>query len=350
LYYASTTNQSVKWNFFEEVYSKFSWTKRPVGTLEQLYKERAQQIRDKYDYVALHFSGGSDSWTVLDSFLSNGIHLDELYTRWPSAERKYRTINNIDKSEGNIISEFDYAVVPVLDYVRKNFPQTKIVVADFSDAFEKDFVEVDLRSSDYYANMSTFDKNIRPSDSQAEAHKQGKKVALVYGCDKIRFTIKNGQFYAYFIQCLPGSDYTEYGREMFYWTPDFPTIPILQAHYLRDYVQTNPNFALLTGREATKTYQSVCYPRYNKDTFQTGKPLGSIVRKSDSWIYEYNPRYYQSWQWAMNQYFDSIDEKFINRHNDNKNGLILGTKRFTSHYYLVGPMPGFADLVADQRY
>ena len=61
LHYASTTKQTVSWNFHNDVYSQYNWSKRPSGTLDELYKLRAQQIRDKYDYVVVHFSGGSDS-------------------------------------------------------------------------------------------------------------------------------------------------------------------------------------------------------------------------------------------------------------------------------------------------
>jgi hypothetical protein len=77
---ASQTKQQLVWHFHDDVFGKFDWSIRPQGTLRDLYRERAQQIRDKYDYIIIYFSGGADSWTVLNSFLANGIHVDEVFT------------------------------------------------------------------------------------------------------------------------------------------------------------------------------------------------------------------------------------------------------------------------------
>lgn len=54
-----------------------NWTE-PTETFKELCKQRAQQIRDSYDYIILSFSGGSDSTTVLNTFLENNIYIDEI--------------------------------------------------------------------------------------------------------------------------------------------------------------------------------------------------------------------------------------------------------------------------------
>ena len=64
--------------YYDDILSKVPWKIEPTETLETLYKLRAQEIRDTYDYVILCFSGGSDSLNVLETFYYNNIHIDEI--------------------------------------------------------------------------------------------------------------------------------------------------------------------------------------------------------------------------------------------------------------------------------
>lgn len=336
LYNASLSNTTASWHFHDQVYSKFDWTKKPVGNLKALYKARAQQIRDKYDYVILQFSGGMDSWTVLHTFLSNNIKVDEVFTRWPRAERKYRTANNTNRSEENLGSEFEYAVVPVLEYLKTHHPEINIVVDDYSECFEEDLEEKDFYGSNQYQSMPTFFRFTRKSDAELEQERKNKKIAVVYGYDKVRCLVHNKNLYACFVDCIGGtsSDPTR-SVELFYWTPDFPYIPIMQAHAIKEYLKEQlllPNFQTYANSlEYREIYQQSCYPDYNINTFQVGKPLGSAVWESDSWIKQYNPRYYESWKWATGQFFSSINDKFLTTHNENT----VGFKPFHTPMYLV---------------
>jgi beta-galactosidase GanA len=78
-------------------------------------------------------------------------------------------------------------------------------------------------------------------------------------------------------------------------------------------------------------YQQACYPEFNIDTFQVGKPFGSLVWKSDAWITQYNPKYQESWKWVTDQYYNSIDQKYIRKIN----GMTTGLKTYESPYYLI---------------
>ena len=75
---AQATKQNVEWNFFDDVFEKINWFEEPTMTIDQLYKIRAQQIREKYDYVVVFASGGADSTNVVKSFINNGIKIDEI--------------------------------------------------------------------------------------------------------------------------------------------------------------------------------------------------------------------------------------------------------------------------------
>jgi hypothetical protein len=342
LFHASKTKQNVSWDFHESAFSTQNWQLRPPGNLNDMYKERAQQIRDTYDYIIVHFSGGADSWTVLNSFLSNGIHVDEIYTRWARKEEQYKTVNNIVKDEVNLVSEFEYAVKPVLDHISKNYPNIKIYVDDYSDEYEKDLTEQKFLNGGHYISMGTFHRFSRKSPWEQQAIKENKSVGVVYGFDKIQCHVEGNKFYAYFVDRFGGTDIDpERDVEAFYWTPKNPLIPILQAHILKDYysvnvinhiakLQKNPD----SGRE---TYISLCYPLYDLSTFQSGKQYGSAIWSSEMWIAKHNPRYYNSWKWTISQYTKSIDNRFCTFYQNTT--LKTGYQPFQSKKYLVGEFP-----------
>lgn len=78
---ATETNQFPEWNFNNETFGAQDWLTDPTISIKELYRIRAQQLRDRYDYIRLEFSGGGDSTTALYSFVNNGIHIDEVVFR-----------------------------------------------------------------------------------------------------------------------------------------------------------------------------------------------------------------------------------------------------------------------------
>jgi hypothetical protein len=341
LYQASMRKQTVEWHFHDDVFGAIDWTVRPAGTVRELYQQRAQQLRDNYDYIIVNFSGGADSWTVLNSFLANGITVDEVYTRWGRAERKYRAADPTDFDSGNLGSEYEYAVVPVLEYIEKNYPTINIVVDDYSECFQRELTEKMFFQSSHFQAMPSFFRFNRKSTHELEQERKNKRIAVVHGYDKIRCISKDNNLYSYFTDTIGGvSDDPSRQFELFYWTPDFPSIPVLQSHYIKDFFKERPEFIKsLMSRGISPTfdeynkliYTEVCYPDYNPNTFQVGKQLGSILWKNDSWIKRYSPDYYKSWCWTTGQFTKSIDDQYLSK----RSGVTLGLKPYSSPLYLV---------------
>jgi hypothetical protein len=341
LYQASLRKQTANWHFYEDVFGAMDWTVRPTGTIRELYRQRAQQLRDNYDYIIVNFSGGSDSWTVLNSFLANGIPVDEVYTRWGRAERNYRSADPTDVDARNLGSEYEYAVVPVLEYIEKNYPKINIVVNDYSECLQGELTEKMFFQSNQYQAMPSFFRFNRKSTHELEQERKNKRIAVVHGYDKIHCTSKDGNLYSYFTDTIGGTnDDPSRQFELFYWTPDFPSIPVLQSHCIKDFFKERPEFikSLMskgvppTYNEYYKlVYREVCYPDYDPNTFQVGKAQGSILWKSDAWIMHYNPTYYKSWRWATGQFTKSIDDQYLSK----LSGVTVGLKPYTSPLYLV---------------
>jgi hypothetical protein len=55
------TGIHLHWDFNEAVFGCYNWKQEPVDSLSDLYRRRAQQLRDQYDYIVLCYSGGADS-------------------------------------------------------------------------------------------------------------------------------------------------------------------------------------------------------------------------------------------------------------------------------------------------
>jgi hypothetical protein len=117
LVFATDTNQEVSYIYFDQIWNNFDRSLLGKVSLKKLYQQRAQQIRDSYDYLILYFSGGADSYNVLRSFIDNGIKLDEVCVKWPMAAIKSQVYkaNTLDTSARNTLSEWDFAIKPVLD-------------------------------------------------------------------------------------------------------------------------------------------------------------------------------------------------------------------------------------------
>jgi hypothetical protein len=130
LYESSVSNKKIEWSFNNEVWENFSKNRLPIlgkTPLDTLYKERAQQLRDKYDYLILNYSGGPDSHNILMTFINNNIHLDEVYVKYShSVESKLYTPNTTVTGAENIFSEWDFCIKPTLEWLAKEHPSIKI--------------------------------------------------------------------------------------------------------------------------------------------------------------------------------------------------------------------------------
>lgn len=78
LYERTLPHATVYFNWYEELFKRTTFFEEPAESLAELERQRALEIRNKYRYVRLWFSGGADSMTALNAFLDNNIHIDEI--------------------------------------------------------------------------------------------------------------------------------------------------------------------------------------------------------------------------------------------------------------------------------
>ena len=119
----------LRWNYLDQEFDQHDWTQEPDVSLEDLYAARARDIRERYDYLVLHFSGGSDSANILETFVDNGIHLDEVLIRG-SYDQTDRIRSGIVSAQNNY-SECLVQSLPLAEWVRDNhMPHLRITVVE----------------------------------------------------------------------------------------------------------------------------------------------------------------------------------------------------------------------------
>ena len=70
---------SVHFNLYDNVFTKYDWTQRPDIDIEDMYDRRIIQLREKYDYIRIGYSGGTDSTAMLRAAHRTGVHVDEIF-------------------------------------------------------------------------------------------------------------------------------------------------------------------------------------------------------------------------------------------------------------------------------
>jgi hypothetical protein len=129
-YASSIKSYDIKFHYYDSVYTALDWSKEPTESLESLYKDRAQQIRDEYDYLILSFSGGADSNNILRTFIDNNIKLDEVYCEYPIETLEKLKPHFIPNTEDPQLLEFEWftAAQPLLKKLSISNPEIKITI------------------------------------------------------------------------------------------------------------------------------------------------------------------------------------------------------------------------------
>lgn len=350
--------KDIKWVFNDDVYGKLDWKTPSSVPLTEWYRRRAQQLREKYNYLVLAFSGGGDSSNVLDSFVLNNIHLDEVVVHWPRKQTAGKYTPNTSTDASNLMSEWDFLVVPKLKWLEKVAPKTKITIADNMEDMRREepyerFVEITTRHTwNGIRRYRAFD------DVLSERQKKHKNCAIIMGISPPAPVKVNRHFMIHFFDAVTssmyGSDYTEFGLvrnvEYFYWTPEMPELVREQAHALLNNIRRNPQYskfmhpysvngvrqaASLTRRDLEnqrRWIKSVLYPTYDHQSLQVDKNTSPIHKPEwFSWIYsnEHSIEIVQPHMSAVISYQKLIHPDFlIIRNNEVHDYCTFGSKLY----------------------
>jgi hypothetical protein len=258
-------NDHISYHYFDSAYTNLDWSTEPSQDMKELYKLRAQQIRDTYDYIVLSFSGGSDSTNVLKTFIDNNIKVDEVFCEYP-LEIIEKEIKNFtaDRNDPKQIMFEWFAAKPILESISKTNPEIKITIEssaqdslkmiDECKIFEQQRGGIIISAHARYNRLYQVVKN---------RTKFG-KVGCISGVDKPRifYHPQQNKFYSHFhdtnnLTHFPSIAYAEMKDDLvidhFYITPDFPQLNQKQCFVVKHALEK------LMKNKDTTLYDSLLY-------------------------------------------------------------------------------------------
>lgn len=311
-YATEIKNFKISFHYNDEFYSTLDWSHEPNESLEELYKQRALQLREEYDYIILSFSGGADSYNVLDTFIKNNIHIDCVATSYPikAIEKLKASFNRNDQSAGNVIFEYSEVAHPKLVELAKISPKTEIAVLDHTDT------AIDMLGSGKLHLMPVGGIGAAPGlaghyligQKVREYAERGKAVYLT-GVDKpkIGYNPNNKKFGTYFedISLVLGNWTDEAFNgykpfvEHFYYTTKMPSILKKQLCILKRVLEPMLNSdepSMIIKRLAKISenknfyfymhdifFKKLLYSTWSEDFFQADKPSGFFFQEHSNW-------------------------------------------------------------------
>tara|TARA_Y200000002_G_scaffold382050_1_gene397829 strand:- start:245 stop:1429 length:1185 start_codon:yes stop_codon:yes gene_type:complete len=358
-FYAQENNKDVHWHFNKDTFKNYNWQIEPAETLDTLYDRRAQQLRDSYDYIMLSYSGGSDSQQIVESFIRQGIHLDEIVVNhMEKANLKHTIIDPNNKDPRNAASEHYLQTIPRLKEIEKRAPKTKITILDMSDYLFDSWLEagdaswvMDKREGLNPLNVTRF--NYIHFNEVRKNFDRSKKLALVLGIEKPRtFIHSDGNFYMRFNDRSTNiitienhiKEYDNSVVEYFYWCPESVDILCKQAHVIKKWLELTPEkqpywygknmtadlFRLVHERDL----RPLLYSNWNNNWFQSDKATLDWYSEFDSWYIQGHrgTKHHDIWTEGI-QFVKTHASRFVNTVHGFEDGLNVYT-----HNYKIGPM------------
>lgn len=340
------TGTHLHWDFNEAVFSCYDWTKEPDTPILELYRRRAQQLRDKYDYIVLHYSGGSDSQTILEAFIDNDIKLDEIVTHV-----NYKATGDKDNY---LNSEACRVAIPQIEKLKETRPWLNHRIMDFTD-LTLDYFSVEERKFDWMYDLNNFfnpngtcrvDLGMKIKEWHDLIY-SGKKVCMLWGIDKPRVYQINGKFVFRFLDFIDGGPTVKsltgkqpYEDELFYWTPDMPELIIKQAHIIKNYlskddIERDPWVGTEKSDLAYRTINGktlwlnkhrvnqLIYPKWDINTYSSGKGPSLIISSRDTWFFQVEEAISarRNWRIGIQKLWEFLPDYWKNNPADISSGI-----------------------------
>lgn len=272
--------QILKFSCFDNL-ANYDFSTEPTETYQELCIQRARQLRDKYSYIRLYYSGGVDSHTTLRSFYLAGSPIDEIVVI------KNATVG--DDTPSNI--ETTRVVIPNISKIQAWFPAAKIKLLDY-------VFDVNVKNTSDAAEWRSRMTRLVPGwhltrnpstafdidNTLLDAFDKSSHCELV-GEPKPNIVRKNGEWYTYLVDNQIEGVLPLPGLEMFHFSADFPQLYVKQCHMLKGHYEKqmvgHPDSHSL---ELTKDFnqKNVFTERYNEWDLEQHSRLHNDFAKKTS--------------------------------------------------------------------
>jgi hypothetical protein len=328
--YMERTGVHLSYHYHDDVFAQHDWTQEPTASLDELYRQRAQHLRDKYEYLVLSYSGGADSHQMLMTFIKNNIHIDEILI--------YHCLS-VNPDELFTNSEVTRVAVPFAQKIVSKHPNIKLRVVDMGPLtynFFKDDKKVDMMMHTNYSQFSpsaTALCYIHEVDAEyLDIINSGRKIGFVMGWDKPRVWQVDGKWCHRFLDINSGLSImgSNIPTEMFFWNPDMPDVVVKQAHIIKRYMELATHESPFITTESTgfackpwhnKTLwlnhhgvHSLIYPDWDITTWSMGKDPSRNMSRRDAWFRRLpNDEVYRRWEAGVTAWWAELPDYSKNR-------------------------------------
>jgi len=355
IYASQHTGQWPDFIFNDDAFGRVNWAQEPSETLQEIYRRRAWQLRNKYDYLVLCYSSGSDSTNILHTFLGNNIPIDEIFCYGPFSANQGDKNGTPTRDSVNLYREIDLVALPYLKELSKKH-KFKVTVYDWTQDMIDNFKSSDWVWTETQSRLapSIIVRNrLQNARDNLNIIDQGKNVGFIFGIDKPRIIYKNGAYWTTFLDLImnmangpggiaTGSEWQQ--DEFFYWTPDLPEIIVKQAHVIKNYIEAHPEQKCLVADADQGAWSSayadqyfdlvkrLIYPGFNPNIWQAKRLSSLTYTEHDSWFTNWeglDAR--EHWLAGIRELQNTLDNKwFIKGNVDN------GYVGSWSKYYKIG--------------
>lgn len=356
--HANPRKLPIQWHFNDSAFGSYDWSVEPSLSLDSLYDSRAKQIREQYDYVILSYSGGSDSNNILESFIRQGLIIDEIITTWAlDASSSFIIQDQNVKDCWNNNAEFHLHTKHRLDYIKQQCPKTKITVLDSSntiidsllDNHNADWIH---GKNDVFNVTGAFQYNLLYFSEVRKQFDRLGRVAYIIGVDKPRLIIRDNKVYLYFVDKSSSItpiresivEYSNITPLLFYWSPESCDLLCKQAHTVYKYIKTNAYAKAIWESTDITTIRvvqegilrNIIYSTWNDTWFQVKKTTDDWYSELDYWFTQgwAGTREHLIWLDGLKNLIPLISS-FIRYKPD---GTILGTAPCISKMHYIGPL------------
>ena len=200
-------------------YDSYPMHQEPKEAWDELLRERAQSIRDQSKRVNIMLSGGRDSTKVVDTYVSNGIFIDE--------------ITCIKHGIPEADHEVDNVALPYLAGLDLD-PRTRVNVItrsiqDYKRHYADPYwIEKETRGLLMQFRLTNLSENLCYDNSDSG-------TAWVSGKEKPTLVFKNGRWYFYFLDHNIEPNQSTYDNAVFFYSGS-AKVHAKQAHMLKNYI------------------------------------------------------------------------------------------------------------------
>jgi hypothetical protein len=330
---AHSTKQRVKFHFNDHIYNTVNWNIEPQESLQQLYLQRALELRDQHDYLIILYSAGSDSTNMIKTFIDNNIKIDHVAS-WGCKNHHWGDLDlpNIEITKAG--SEMIKKIINMgIKFTFENLLDTEIFKKEFRTSDWAYRAGPTLSIGSVMKHLAVFQKK-----DYLELTKKGKKVCFLWGMERARPQLIRGNYYLNFNDQILKNQSTasrsspnySIPHEYFYSGPDTTSTKILakQAHLILNYCEKNftkqqierilgqPKQEHLIGpdphRELHMLVNDLIYPdTWDNKTFTVGKPAFDCMDKpSKPFLHDKTTPEFKIWQGGVSDVLNNIDSVF----------------------------------------